>query len=54
MMDEVVPYHTSLRVADKLISRDVMVSLVKEGDHRLSKSQELTLIFDSIEKLLFK
>lgn len=54
MVDEDVPYQTSLRIADKIISKDVLVSLIKEGDHRLSNPQDLKIIFESIEKLFLQ
>lgn len=42
--DPDVPWQTSLRLADALCSEDVTVELIKSGDHRLSKPQELERI----------
>ena len=41
MLDDAVPWQTSLRLAERLTSRDVVVTLVKEGDHRLSSEADL-------------
>jgi pimeloyl-ACP methyl ester carboxylesterase len=41
MADPDVPFATSLRLAEKLQSTDVVVSLIKDGDHRLSRPQDL-------------
>ncbi len=42
--DESVPWETSLRVAEKLAGDDVQVRFVKDGDHRLSRPQDLAMI----------
>ncbi|HTI88094.1 MAG TPA: alpha/beta hydrolase [Alphaproteobacteria bacterium] len=39
-----VPYKTSLRLAERLETPDVVVTLVKDADHRLSREQDLALI----------
>lgn len=39
--DEDVPYSTSLALASKLTSSEVEITLVKDGDHRLSRPQDL-------------
>src|SRR5204863_7367972 len=36
LADASVPWQLSLRLAERLASRDVAVTLVKDGDHRLS------------------
>jgi pimeloyl-ACP methyl ester carboxylesterase len=52
MADPDVPWQTSLRVAERLASRDVRVTLIKDGDHRLSREQDLDLIGREVEGLL--
>jgi pimeloyl-ACP methyl ester carboxylesterase len=47
--DEDVPYSVSLRLADRLVSRDVVVNLIKDGDHRLSRSQDIERLMLAIE-----
>jgi hypothetical protein len=42
--DPDVPWAFALGIADQLTSRDVQVILVKDGDHRLSRPQDLELL----------
>jgi len=42
--DADVPWGTSLRLADALRSDDIQVTLVKDGDHRLSREQDIALL----------
>ena len=42
--DPDVPWRLSLRVAEALAGDDVQVALVKDGDHRLSRPQDLALL----------
>ena len=39
--DADVPWETSLRLAEALASPDVVVSLIKDGDHRLSRDADI-------------
>jgi pimeloyl-ACP methyl ester carboxylesterase len=39
--DPDVPWQTSLQIADRLTSPDVQITLVKHGDHRLSRAADL-------------
>lgn len=41
MQDREVPFETSLRLADRLESTDVVLTLVKSGNHRLSAEADL-------------
>jgi len=52
MLDPDVPWQRSLRLADKLESANVRVTLVKDGDHRLSRDQDLALLCRTVEELL--
>ncbi len=49
--DEDVPFSVSLRLADRLTSDDVVVTLVKDGDHRLSRPQDIERLIMAIEEL---
>jgi pimeloyl-ACP methyl ester carboxylesterase len=49
MRDESVPWQLSLRLAEHLAGRDVTVTLVKDGDHRLSTSADLALLAQTID-----
>ncbi len=49
--DETVPWAMAPRLADTLGSADVQVTLVKDGDHRLSRRQDLALLVRTIAAL---
>lgn len=46
-----VPWETSIRLARNLRSSDVQTILLKDGDHRLSRDQDIALLIDVIAKL---
>jgi pimeloyl-ACP methyl ester carboxylesterase len=50
--DPDVPWRISLAVAERLRSADVQTILVKGGDHRLSREQDIVLLVDTVERLL--
>ena len=50
--DEDVPWETALRIAERLAGQDVQVTLIKDGDHRLSRPQDLALLRRSLAALL--
>lgn len=52
MRDPDVPWQRSLRLADKLVSTDVRTLLIKDGDHRLSREQDIALLCRTTEELL--
>ncbi len=52
MRDADVPYRVSIGLAEKLQSEDVRIELVKDGDHRLSREQDLALLTRHLELLL--
>ena len=49
--DPDVPWELSLRLAGALRSADVQVTLVKDGDHRLSRDSDIALLLRSIAEL---
>jgi pimeloyl-ACP methyl ester carboxylesterase len=49
--DPDVPWETSLKLAAALRSSDVQTILVKDGDHRLSRDQDIALLIDTVIKL---
>jgi dipeptidyl aminopeptidase/acylaminoacyl peptidase len=51
MRDAEVPWETTLRLAEALESRDVEVTLVKDGDHRLSEPPDLARLFGTVARL---
>ncbi|XP_021519743.1 palmitoyl-protein thioesterase ABHD10, mitochondrial [Meriones unguiculatus] len=54
MKDDLVPWHTSLQVADRLVSPDVDVILRKHGDHRLKEKADIHLLVCTIDDLIDK
>jgi len=44
MADSAVPWEHALRISEMLLSNHVSVTLVKDGDHRLSRDQDLDLL----------
>ena len=51
LADASVPWQLSLSLAERLASRDVTVTLVKDGDHRLSTDADLARLADTIDAL---
>jgi pimeloyl-ACP methyl ester carboxylesterase len=51
LADASVPWQTSLRIAERLTGRDVTVTLVKDGDHRLSTEADLTRLAQILDGL---
>lgn len=52
MTDPDVPWQTSLRLAERLRSTDVEITLIKEGAHRLSGPEDLERLCDTLDALL--
>jgi pimeloyl-ACP methyl ester carboxylesterase len=52
MEDPDVPWETSLALAERVASRDVNVSLIKDGDHRLSRESDLDLLLRTLKSVL--
>ena len=50
--DPDVPWDHALRIAKALTGEDVRVHLVKDGDHRLSRPQDLALLGETLAPLL--
>ena len=50
--DADVPWKISMKLAERLDSDDVQVTLVKDGDHRLSRPQDIALLLRTVEALL--
>ena len=49
--DPDVPHEVSLRLAKALRSSDVQVTLIKDGDHRLSRGQDIALLLQAVAGL---
>jgi pimeloyl-ACP methyl ester carboxylesterase len=50
--DADVPWHHSPHLAGRIRSADVQVTLIKDGDHRLSRPQDIALLIAMVETLL--
>ena len=51
MKDDAVPWTHAVRFAEMIESEDVLVTLVKDGDHRLSEPSDLARLIDSLAAL---
>ena len=51
MADPDVPYQHALKLVEHLPADDVTVSLIRDGDHRLSRPQDLAMIISALEGL---
>lgn len=51
--DTSVPWKYALKIAQTLEDKDVQIRLVKDGDHRLSRPQDLALLWQEVETLAF-
>lgn len=50
--DPDVPWQTALTLAERLCSAEVQTVLVKDGDHRLSRDADLSLIRRAVEEVI--
>lgn len=51
MKDDSVPWETALKIQENLVSEDVIVTLVKNGDHRLSEDEDINALILATERL---
>jgi len=52
MNDSDVPWQRSLTLAERLESQDIRLIFIKDGDHRLSRDQDLQLLTQTLAALL--
>ncbi|MGH6818020.1 MAG: alpha/beta hydrolase [Methylovirgula sp.] len=52
MKDEDVPWHYAMTLVERLAGDPIALSLVKDGDHRLSRPCDLALIAQAIETIV--
>lgn len=50
--DDDVPWEISLKLAAALRSDDVQVTLTKDGDHRLSRPQDIARLMNAVDRML--
>ena len=51
MRDEDVPYAHALALMERLGGDPATLMLVKDGDHRLSRPQDLLILFDAVKRM---
>lgn len=51
MKDDSVPWQTAITIQEQLASDDVVVTLVKNGDHRLSEVEDLNRLVLAVERI---
>lgn len=51
MRDQDVPWTHAPRIAEKLLAEDVRVLIIKDGDHRLSRDQDILRLCETVEEL---
>jgi len=52
MEDPDVPYSHALRLVEHLPADDVTLSLIRDGDHRLSRPQDIAMLVRTLESLI--
>jgi len=52
MRDESVPYGHALKLMERLGGDPATLTLVKDGDHRLSRPEDLKLLFGALERMV--
>ena len=52
MEDPDVPWTTALQISEKLAGGDVRITLVKDGDHRLSRAKDIELLCQIVGRVL--
>jgi pimeloyl-ACP methyl ester carboxylesterase len=52
MRDEDVPYKHALALMERLVADSATLTLVKDGDHRLSRPQDIALMIDTLARRL--
>ncbi|RAH99483.1 alpha/beta hydrolase [Acuticoccus sediminis] len=50
--DPDVPYRHALQLVDRLAHDDVVVTLIKDGDHRLSREEDLVRLIAAVEGMV--
>lgn len=52
ILDEDVSYDVSIKLLKKLTSKQIVLKLVKDADHKLSRTKDLQLITNSLEEIM--
>ena len=49
--DTDVPWKLALKLAESVQSKDVRITLIKDGDHRLSRDCDVALLLDAVGEI---
>lgn len=52
MEDPDVPYDHALKLVEHLPAEDVVLTLIRDGDHRLSRPQDIELLLNSVDRMV--
>jgi pimeloyl-ACP methyl ester carboxylesterase len=52
MLDEDVPYNVSVKLLEKITSKQIVMKLIKDGHHNLSREEDLKIISNSLEEVI--
>lgn len=52
MQDKTVPYEVSLKLLEKISSEQIVLKLIKDGDHSLSAPTFMKIIYNSLDEIL--
>jgi pimeloyl-ACP methyl ester carboxylesterase len=51
VLDEDVPFTRSIDLIDKITSENIKLTLIKNGDHRLSQVQDLQTLYETLKEI---
>ena len=52
MLDDAVPWEHSITIANGVRSDDVEITMVKDGEHRLSRDRDIERMIDLLQDIL--
>lgn len=52
LLDNDVPHELSIELSQRITSENLCVNLVAEGDHRMSKPEDIELLCDTLEEIM--
>ncbi|AGJ02017.1 Glycosyltransferase [Rickettsia prowazekii str. NMRC Madrid E] len=52
MLDKNVPYNVSVKLLEKITSKQIVMKLIKDGNHNLSREEDLKVITNSLEEMI--
>ncbi|XVN41151.1 MAG: alpha/beta hydrolase [Rickettsia endosymbiont of Argas persicus] len=52
ILDEQVPYDVSIKLLEKITSNQMVLKLIKDGKHNLSREEDLRVMTNSLEELI--